>query len=252
MVKKNKTKKKKKSADRSPRYPSISLRAAVKMAKLLYEKERRALVPRAVAVKAWGYNRLHGRSLTILASVAQYGLLKRKSGSVGISDDAFVILEAPRHKAERKEVLEKCSKTPKIFGEILQQHTWSLPSNDTLEWDLKQRGFTDSAAGTVIECLRDTILFVNEETKDYNSDNEQDEQEQKNNMETPPMPLLAAESPNKPLLSATTWNFPLLGKTASVSFVGGEPVQEDLDLLTKLLEAFKEGLTKKKIENNEE
>lgn len=252
MVKKSETKKKKKATDRSPRYPSVSLREAVNMAKLLYEKERKALVPRAVAVKAWSYNRLHGRSLTMLASVAQYGLLRRQSGSVGISDDAFVILKAPRHSSERKEVLEKCSKTPNIFDEILQQHTRGLPSNDTLEWDLKQRGFTDSAAETVIECLRDTILFVNEETKDYNSGNGQDKQEQKNNMETPPMPLLATESPNKPVLDSTTWNFPLLGKTASVSIVGGEPVQEDVDLLTRLLEAFKEGLGKKKIENNEE
>ena len=245
--KKKGPKKQKKPQDRSPRYPSISFREAVSKVKLLYEKEKRAFVPREVAVTAWGYNKLHGRSLTMLASVAQYGLLKRQSKSVGISDDAFVILEAPRHKLERKEALKRCSETPSIFDELLQQHAGCLPSDDTLKWDLKQRSFTDQAVKTVIGCLRDTISFVNEETKDYNGGNDSDYEENIVTTETQPMPVIAEKPRN---MGGITWNFPLLGKIAQVSISGGEPVQEDVDLLTKLLEAFKLGLGKRKPENN--
>jgi hypothetical protein len=106
----------------------------------------------------------------------------------------------------------------------------------------------DIAAKTVIECLRATILFVKQELGDYNGVNEIEDKEQIDNLETPSMPLIAEKTAK---VGGTTWNFPLLGKTASVSIVGGEPLQEDVDLLTKLLEAFKEGLNKKKVENNE-
>jgi hypothetical protein len=158
---------------RSPRYPCISLREAVKNAKALYEKDGRALVAKEVAVKVWGYNKLHGRSLTILAAIAQYGLLRYQSGSVGVSDDAFTIIEAPRSSLERKTVLEKCAKLPTIFDELSQSYSENLPSDEALKWTLKQRGFTDEGAQTTIACLRDTNMFVKEETRDYTGDNEE-------------------------------------------------------------------------------
>ena len=76
----------------------------------------------------------------------------------------------------------------------------------------------------------------------YNEDIISDSEERNNIMETPSMPVETGKTQKK---AGTTWNFPLLGKTASVSIVGGEPVQEDVDLLTTLLEAFKAGLSKK-------
>jgi hypothetical protein len=248
MTEKSKDTKDTGAKDRSPRYPNISLPDAIKMAQTLYEKEKRAFVPREVAVKAWGYNKLHGRSLTILASVAQYGLLGRQRGNVGISEDAFTILVAPHHSKERVDAIERCAKAPTVFNEILQKHPDDLPSDDTLAWDLRKNGFTEQAAKTVIDCLRDTISFAKKELGDYNGVNEIEDKEQIYNLETPSMPLIAEKTAK---MGGTTWNFPLLGKTASVSIVGGEPVQEDVDLLTKLLEAFKEGLSKRKVENNE-
>jgi hypothetical protein len=157
---------------RSPRYPCISLREAVKNAKALYEKDGKALVAKEVAVKVWGYNKLHGRSLTILAAMAQYGLLRYQSGSVGISDDAFTIIEAPRNSSERKASLERCAKSPTIFDELFQSYSDNLPSDEALKWTLKQRGFTDEGAQTTIGCLRDTNMFVKEELKDYTGGNE--------------------------------------------------------------------------------
>ena len=164
--------KRKKYKPRSPRYPCISLREAVKNARELYEKEGRAFVAKEIAVKVWGYNKLHGRSLTILAAMAQYGITCYQGGNVGITDDAFTIIEAPRNSLERKLALERCTKLPTIFDELYQTYTENIPSDEALIWELKQRGFTDDGAQTTVGCLRDTNMFVKEELKDYNGGNE--------------------------------------------------------------------------------
>ncbi|MCX5633666.1 MAG: hypothetical protein NTW93_08350 [Phycisphaerae bacterium] len=244
----NEPKKTGKIKGRSPRYPSISLRDAVEKARALYKKEGRALVPRQVAVKAWDYKALHGKSMTMLASVAQYGLLRNQSGSVGISEDAFVIIEAPPDSPAKNEALERCLRTPNIFDEILQKHPESLPSDDTLKWDLKQNGFSEQSASTTIWCLRDTIAFIKEQVKDYDGSNAVIKQEEASNPESTPMKVVSQQI-SKPITGGVTWNFPLLGKTASVSISGGEPVQEEVDLLIKLLQAFKSGLDKKSMDN---
>ncbi len=251
MAKKTEPKRQKKLQDRSPRYPSISLVEAIEKIKLLYAKEKRTHVPRKIAVTAWGYNSLHGRSLTVIASISQYGLLKREEGNIGISDDAFKILEAPRDSKERKEALERCARTPKIFGELLQKYPGDMPSDDTLMWDLKQQGFTDQGATSVIECLRETILFVKDETRDYNGGNGNDEQEENDDSETPLVPPIDKKPPKLENLSTKTWNFPLLGKIAQVSISGGEPFSEDVDLLIEYLKLFSEKLGTKKAENEQ-
>lgn len=151
---------------RSPRYPCISLREAVKNAKALYTTNGKAFVAKEVAVKVWGYNRLHGRSLTVLAAMAQYGLISYQKGNVGISEDAFTIMEAPRNSPERKTALERCAKLPTIFDELYQRYGDNLPSDDALSWTLKQRGFTNNGAKLTIGCLRDTNMFVKEEIQE--------------------------------------------------------------------------------------
>jgi len=198
---------------RSPRYPCISLREAIKNARALYEKDGRALVAKEVAVKVWGYNKLHGRSLTVLAAMAQYGLLHYQSGSVGISDDAFTIIEAPHNSPERKVTLERCAKAPTIFDELYQSYPERLPSDDAIRWTLKQRGFTDDGAQTTIECLRDTDMFVKEELKDYTGGNEVKE-EIEEHKELPPMQTTTLQT-TKPLAAILPQSS---GNTATDSF----------------------------------
>jgi hypothetical protein len=236
---------------RSPRYPCISLREAVRNAQALYDTNGKAFVPKEVAVKAWGYNRLHGRSLTVLAAMTQYGLLNSQIGEVGISDGAFIIIEAPRNSPERKMALESCAKLPTIFNELYQSYPQGLPGDEALKWALKQRGFTEDGAQTTIGCFRDTNMFVEEELRDYTGGNEVKE-EITEHKELPPMQSIAQHivRPATPV-GAEPWIIPLLNKKAVVSIVGEEPpVQEDVDLLIKMLENFKLGLHSKKAKEN--
>ncbi len=234
--------KRKKYKPRSPRYPCISLREAVKNAKALFEKEGKTLVAKEVAVKVWGYNKLHGRSLTILAAMAQYGLLRYQSGSVGISDDAFIIIEAPHDSSERKVALERCAKSPTIFDELYQSYSEGLPSDDQLSWTLKQRGFTDEGAQTTIGCLRDTNMFVREELKDYTGGNEEKKGiEEKGKISKPP--LIAPKGDF--VLSLTL----LTGKNATLTISGGTPIREDIVFIKEFLGIYEENLPE---ENKEE
>ena len=206
----------------------------------MYEKDGKALVAKEVAVKAWGYNKLHGRSLTVLAAMAQYGLINYQSGNLSISEDAFVILEAPNNSPEKKEALGRCAKAPDIFNELYQNYPDRLPSDDTLKWTLKQRGFTEEGAQTTIACLRDTDAFVREQTVTTEG-NEVNEVKGVNN-QIPPNVLPPQIPPPPPTISGN-WSFPLhSGKVASISIANGEPTQEDIDLLKSILEAVKKGL----------
>jgi hypothetical protein len=232
---------------RSPRYPCISLREAVKNARTLYEKDGRAFVAKEVAVKGWGYNRLHGRSLTILAAMGQYGLIRYQEGKVSITEDAFIIIGAPRNSLERKAALGRCAKLPTIFEELYQNHPDNLPSDEALKWTLKQRGFTDKGAQITISCLRDTNMFVKDELKDYAGGNEVKEEieEQK---ELPPMQRI---SPHKPLKGDFVLSFTLLtGKNATLTISGGTPSRADIDFIKKLLSAYEDNLPKE--ENKEQ
>lgn len=244
----------KKRKDRSPRYPSLSLREAVEKIGTLYEREKRAMVPAVVAVKSWGYNTLNGRSLTMLAAITQYGLLARQNNSVGISDDAFTIIEAPRTSRERQEVLLRCARSPGIFDDLLQRYPNGLPSDETLRWDLKQKSFTDQGAEAAIACLRDTVSFVNLETGDYTGGNEHEDQEQ-SRVEKPPMPQSVSVNPSSagvvagrsvntsiaPISRPGDWVFPVGEGTVSLSWSGVTPTADALDALKAYLDVFKMG-----------
>jgi len=234
---KTKQRKRTKYKQRSPRYPCISLREAVKNAKALYEKNGKAFVAKVIAVKVWGYNKLHGRSLTVLAAMAQYGLIRYQAGSVGISDDAFIIIEAPHNSLERKAALEKCARSPTIFDELYQSYPESLPSDDALEWSLKQRGFSEEGAKTTVGCLRDTIMFAKEELKDYTGGNEVKEviAEYK---KTPPIQPTPSYSPkNSDSTGSIPTSIPLPSGNATL-VIYGKLNSEDITFIEGFLKLY--------------
>ena len=192
-----------------------------------------------IAVTVWGYNKLHGRSLTVLAAMAQYGLTCYQGGNVGITDDAFTIIGAPRNSLERKVALERCAKLPTIFEELYQSYAENLPSDDALIWTLKQRGFTDEGAQITVGCLRDTNMFVREELKDYTGGNEVKEVKNETieqNKGSSPMPPMQQISLRKPPLSDFVLSFTLLtGKNVTLTISGGKPTSVEIGFTKELL-----------------
>lgn len=108
----------KKPFQKSPGYPSISLKNAIAKMKILYDKEGRNFIPKKLAAQAMGYKSksLTGDALQLFASLYQYGLIVRKSGEIKISDDAFTILNAPENSTDRTEALAKCGSNPEYLA----------------------------------------------------------------------------------------------------------------------------------------
>ncbi|MGD0598099.1 MAG: hypothetical protein ABSA64_11345 [Sedimentisphaerales bacterium] len=239
-----------KKRERSPVYPVIGLGEAVGKVRALYGREGRNYAPRATAAKAMGYASLSGRSLQILASIYQYGLIERKKGEIKISDEGFTVVNAPENSEEWLNVLAECSLKPAIFGSIYDTYPDSLPSDETLIWYLKKKGFLDDAAKTITQCYKETIELA--KPKGHKTADTQE----KDNQNAPPEKKWVdtgwvANTKTNSLVNAEAWHFPLLTKKAIVNIVGDEPpTQEDVDLLIKLLEGFKLGLHSKKQPDN--
>src|SRR3954447_4621812 len=64
---------------RSPNFPSLPLESAIKFARQIYDKNRRAMILREDAAKDLGYTGLTGRSLTVLRALNQYDLIENVS-----------------------------------------------------------------------------------------------------------------------------------------------------------------------------
>jgi hypothetical protein len=170
--------------------------------------------------------------------MAQYGVIRYQGGDVGISEDAFTIIEAPRLSPERNEALERCARAPTIFDELHQSYPDGLPSDDALNWTLKQRGFTDEGAQATITCLRDTNMFIAEELKDYTGGNGVKEvievkKEIQGHRGLPPIQ-------QKPQYDSPKGDFALsftlpTGKNVTLTISGGKPTSVEIGFAKELL-----------------
>lgn len=157
-----------KTKHRSPMYPSISLPSAIEKLSSFYKKEGKNEVPKEAAVKSMGYKSLNGRSLTVISTLCQYGLLEQNKGTIRISDDGWAILEAPKDSSERKNAIMRCSNYPTVFLKLKDKYKKGLPSDDAMGWELKIMGFSSESAKVLISVFRDTISFEKSENVIYN------------------------------------------------------------------------------------
>src|SRR5437660_10310541 len=94
----------KKKRERSPAYPSISLREAMDRVQTLWQNEKRNAVPISVAASHWDYAAKSSGAFQTISALKQYGLITDEGTgdkrNVRLSDDALNILrEAPNSEA---------------------------------------------------------------------------------------------------------------------------------------------------------
>lgn len=145
---------------RSPSYPSLSLEQAIDMVAKLHKANRTNVVGRETAAKDLGYTGLTGRSLTVLAALAQYGLVERAGkGDIKVTRRAVEILH-PVEDAHRVEAIKDAAAAPSLFRDLEERFPDGMPSNNALRSYLVQRDFNDVAIGQAIGAFLDTITFV--------------------------------------------------------------------------------------------
>lgn len=154
------------AGDRSPNYPIISLADAVGRIQQIYDKERTHPADKEVIAKALGYGSLNGLSRSILSALMKYELLVEDGADMfKVSNDALDILLRSAGQPERVSAITKAAFGPQLFSELRGQFGTTLPSDENLKAYLVKRGFNPNTVNNVIRSYRDTVEYVNQETR---------------------------------------------------------------------------------------
>lgn len=160
---------------RSPQYPSLSLPQAIDMVAKLHKANRTSVISRETAAKDMGYAGLTGRSLTVIAALAQFGLVEKAGkGDIKVTRRAVDILHAV-DEADRAEAIQEAAFAPNLFQQLHDRFPEGVPSQNALRSYLIQREFGDVAIGPAISAFLETIAFAekaneSERTGDGESD----------------------------------------------------------------------------------
>lgn len=161
-----------KTQQRSPNFPSISLPEALKRAKTVYEKDRRNAVSAGVVMEHLGYGKnVSGSAGRVLSALRQYGLLDdTPDDKYRVSDNAYFILTLPDESTKRWEAIGKSATKPAVFKEILKKYVDGLPSDSALrEYLIAERAFNPASVDNFIRALKGTIEFAKLYEKSYDA-----------------------------------------------------------------------------------
>lgn len=148
---------------RSPNYPAVSFPQAYAMAQKIYENAQRHKTEKESLARLLGYSGLNGKSLRLLGTLNSHGLLAGSRDAMGITEMAEVALVDPETSESRYEAILECATKPAIYQEILDHFDRQLPSDEIIRPYVLKKGFSQSAADTLIRNLRDTMGFVDDE-----------------------------------------------------------------------------------------
>ncbi len=145
---------------RSPSYPSLSLEQAIDLVGKIHKANRTNVISRETAAKDMGYAGLTGRSLTVLGSLSQYGLVEKAGkGDLKVTRRAVEILH-PVEEAHRAEAVVEAAQAPSLFRTLHERFPEGVPSENALRSFLIQQNFNDVAIGPAISAFRETIAFA--------------------------------------------------------------------------------------------
>ena len=154
-----------KKRERSPEYPGIDLEEALNKAKALYVAERRNAAPVASVLKHWGYAPRSGGGQRAIAALEKFGLIVAEGNGENrkarITEEAFRILIDERPDSEeRMRLIQEAALRPTAHAELWEKYKFDLPSEPTLMYELRQRGFISTAAADFLREYRKTLKFA--------------------------------------------------------------------------------------------
>lgn len=154
-----------KKRERSPEYPSFDLEEAVGKASALYQAERRNSAPIASVLEHWGYSPKSGGGQRAVSTLEKFGLVTAESSGenrkIRLTEAGFkIIIDERPGSSERLRLIQEAALAPIAHGELWKRYERDLPSDSTLAYELRARGFTPQAAADLIREYRSTIHFA--------------------------------------------------------------------------------------------
>lgn len=145
---------------RSPNFPSIPLENAIKFAREIYDKNRRATILREDAAKDLGYTGLTGRSLTVLGALNQYDLVENVSkGQLRVTKTAEDIFHGYPEDVKLA-ALHTAANAPSLYNEIYERFEGAVPGDNAVRSFLIQRGFTNEGVERALRAFLDTNRYL--------------------------------------------------------------------------------------------
>jgi hypothetical protein len=151
-----------KTKDRSPNFPFITLESALQRAQQFYAKEKRGAAPFKAAVDHWGYSALSSGGIQTVAALKSYGLLSDDGSgaqrTVRLTDLALrILLDQRPGSTDRAEYMREAAVNPPVAGDVYAKWDGDLPSEPTLHHYLVlERAFNEESARKAAK-----ILFIN-------------------------------------------------------------------------------------------
>ena len=144
---------------RSPNYPSLSLREAVERARALHAQVGQNPHSRDVVARGMGYSSLSGASAGAISALKKYGLLDGRGEEIAVTDRAMAILH-PHSDGERQEALRAAATEPEIFRELAGKFPDARASDDLIRNYLLRNKFAPKVVDGLISAYRETIEFA--------------------------------------------------------------------------------------------
>lgn len=158
---------KKKRAGRSPSYPGIDIKTALKRAEELYNKVQHHSSNIDIVASHWGYKKGSGLSAITIAALKKYGFLldegSGKDRTVRLTDFALDIIKDNRtDPSEKYHNIIKAALSPKIHKELYEQYGDALTSDADILYHLeRQRNFTPNGAKDFLSQYKRTLGYIN-------------------------------------------------------------------------------------------
>ena len=181
---------------RSPNYPSMSLSDAIERLTKLGGEIHSHPAPRDVVVTSMGYSSVNGASLTALAALRKYGLLRRDGEDFRITERGMMYLH-PQRADERSTAIRDAASEPKLFAELNERFSGGKASDELIRSFLVRNGFTPSAAAAALRSYRETMALVERECEEYDSESDElDEESASIEHQQPATPVSAHSGPS--------------------------------------------------------
>lgn len=152
---------------RSPSYPAIDLKTAIRRAEALSEIAGSHAAPVATVIQAWGYRPKSSGGLLTLAALKKFGLAedqgKREARQLRLTTLGREILfyTPDPDSAEWKERVRRAALLPTIHAELWGKYDGALPSDQVIAHHLIfERGFSQAAARDLLSQFHRTLDFA--------------------------------------------------------------------------------------------
>ena len=230
---------------RSPNYPRLSLEAAIRALKELYQGIRTGEFNQADAAKSWGHSSSTGATIARLSSLRQYGLIDGKRGSnPKISRTGHILVVSAQTSNDYEEAVRQAALTPPLFRELHESKPEA--ADEALRaYLLLEKQFTETGAARVISVYRDTLELAQVDHVDDTSiayydddispDGEGDESENITLPSAIQQPIPSEPNPSEGMVKVS-----LIGSRGSATFELPTPVPSgSWDQMIRMIEALK-------------